>query len=140
MQRILMAQVYARDMAAAARRHFHAAEFLVATERKDVAGYLFGVAAECALKQMMIDSGMRELSNEKRREDPFHAHFEDLKTLLLDNISGLRSKELREYASSSSFMQHWAIAMRYSHGKDIRPEWVERWHRDAKKILDAMNS
>ena len=136
-----MAQSYARDMAGAARRHFQAAEYLKNdTHRKDVAGYLFGIAAECAIKQMMFNSGMRELPIEKRKEDPFYAHFEELKTLLCDNAYGRLAAELTCYAENSSFMQHWATSMRYSHGKDIRIEWVNCWHRDAKDIVETMDA
>ncbi len=84
-----MAQSYARDLARSARRHLQAAEHLLdETHRKDVAGYLYGIAAECAMKQMMINSGMRELVVEKRNEDPFYAHFEELKTLVCDQAYG----------------------------------------------------
>lgn len=55
-----MGQTYASDMRRTAYRHLAAAEHLyTSTDRQDVAGYLFGIAAECAFKQIMIDSGMR---------------------------------------------------------------------------------
>jgi hypothetical protein len=40
----------------AARRHLHAADLLCdePRHRKDVAGYLYGIAAECAIKQMLV--------------------------------------------------------------------------------------
>jgi len=82
-----MAQTYAHDMRAAAYRHLQAAERLRSTDRKDVAGYLFGIAAECALKQMMLASGMRPRREEERRNDPFYAHFESLKSMLRDSAS-----------------------------------------------------
>lgn len=66
-------------MRRAAFRHLQAAEMLANTDRRDVAGYLFGIAAECALKHMMASSGMRPLPESQRRDDPFYAHFEELK-------------------------------------------------------------
>lgn len=135
-----MAQSYARDLARSARRHLQAAEHLLdETHRKDVAGYLYGIAAECAMKQMMINSGMRELVVEKRNEDPFYAHFEELKTLVCDQAYGRLAGGLTRYAGNSSFMQHWAISMRYSPGKDIQIEWVNCWRRDAKNIVETMD-
>ena len=131
--------VYEQDLRRAAHRHFEAAETLFGTNRKDVAGYLYGIAAECALKHMMILSGMRPLPDNQRRDDPFFLHFEELKTLLRDTASGRRSGELRKYAERSSFMQQWDVTMRYSHGKDVRAEWVERWRLDAKDIVGAMD-
>src|SRR5271165_4857767 len=62
---------FAIDMPAAARRHLLAADTLVQGPRRDVAGYLYGIAAECAIKAMMIDAGLRPSAGSPRREDPF---------------------------------------------------------------------
>lgn len=131
---------YQQDLRTAAYRHLEAAEMLFGTNRKDVAGYLFGLAAECALKYLMKLSGMRPLPENQRRDDPFFAHFEDLKTLLRNTASGRRAGELRRYAESSSFMQRWDVSMRYSHGKDIQAEWISRWRSDAKDVVSVMDS
>jgi hypothetical protein len=87
-QDALMGQSYAHDFRKAAHRHLDAGERLNETARADVAGYLFGIAAECALKHLMLTSGMRPLPIESRREDPFYAHFEELKAILRDSASG----------------------------------------------------
>lgn len=130
---------YTTDMRAAAYRHLQAGEHLKETHRKDVAGYLFGIAAECALKQLMIASGMRPLPQDQRRDDPFYAHFEDLRKLLLNSAAGRLETELRRYADDSSFCQHWDVTMRYSDGKTVRASWVDRWHENAKNIVGAMD-
>ncbi len=130
---------YDQDLRTAAFRHLEAAETLFETNRKDVAGYLFGLAAECALKHLMILSGMRPLPENQRRDDPFFAHFEYLKTLLRDTAFGRRAGELRRYAETSSFMHRWDVSMRYSHGKDIRSDWISRWRSDARDIVAAMD-
>lgn len=134
-----MGVLYAQDMRKAAYRHLEAAEILFGGNRKDVAGYLYGIAAECALKHLMKVSGMRPLPREDRRNDPFYAHFEELKTLIRDAPPSRRSAELRKYVEKSSFMQRWDIAMRYSHGRDIQPEWVDRWRNDARDVVSAMD-
>ena len=136
-----MAQSYARDLARSARRHLQAAEHLLdETHRKDVAGYLYGIAAECAMKQMMINSGMRELVVERGNEDPFYAHFEELEeTLVCDQAYGRLPVGLTRYAGNSSFMQHWAISMRYSPGKDIQIEWVNCCVETPKNIVETMD-
>jgi hypothetical protein len=131
---------YDVDMRRAAFRHFEAGELLAGSKRTDVAGYLFGIAAECALKQMMRNSGMRPLPISQRREDPYYAHFELLKTMLRDRASGRLATEIRRYAESSSFMQQWDVSMRYSDGKSIEPKLIERWRSDARDILGAMDS
>lgn len=134
-----MGQSYKTNMRAAAFRHLEAGEHLKSTKRKDVAGYLFGLAAECALKHMMRASGMRPLPDSERRRDPFFAHFEELKTLLRDAAGGRLATELRRYAESSSFLQHWDVSMRYSDGRTVREVWIERWHKNAKDIVSAID-
>lgn len=60
------------DLLNAARRHLEAAELLDQPNpqgRRDVAGYLYGIAAECSLKAIMWKSGMRQQPNQK--DDPF---------------------------------------------------------------------
>ncbi len=136
-----MGQKYANDMRRTAYRHLEAADHLYKfTNRQDVAGYLYGIAAECALKQMMRDSGMCPLSEEKRSDDPFYAHFEVLKSILRDTSEGRRKGELIAFSSDTSFMQHWDITMRYSHGKDIDPRWIKKWAQDARRIIDEMDA
>lgn len=137
-----MGQDYAVDMRAAAHRHFQAAEQLYGDglgHRKDVAAYLFGLSGECALKYMMQSAGMGPLPEAERWRDPFYAHFERLKTALRDVVSGRRSKQLRQHAEDTTLMQHWDVSMRYSHGKDIKNEWIDRWRSNAKMLVDAMD-
>ncbi|MFH1027229.1 MAG: hypothetical protein V1791_04430, partial [Pseudomonadota bacterium] len=67
----------------AARRHFDAGEHLYnGTHRKDVAGYLYGISAECAIKEIMSRIGIRPLKQQFRKKDAFFAHFPELKMLL----------------------------------------------------------
>ena len=70
------------DMGMASRRHLEAADELAKGVRRDVAGYLYGIAAECAFKAMMREAGLRPLAKEKQRNDPFFAHFPELRTML----------------------------------------------------------
>lgn len=133
-----MPQAYASDMRQSARRHLEAGERLYQSARNDVAGYIFGIAAECAFKQLMLASGMRPLPPDRRRDDPFFAHFEELKALALDRATGRLSMEIRRFAEAPGFMQHWDVSMRYSHGRDIDPRWIDRWHDNARDIIAKM--
>ena len=64
------------DMPAAARRHLYAAEILATEQRPDVAGYLYEIAAECAIKAMMSDAGIAIPTDLSRDADhPYYAHF-----------------------------------------------------------------
>jgi hypothetical protein len=49
---------FAPNLRSAARRHLEAGSELNRGPRRDVAGYLFGIAAECAVKAMLIDAGL----------------------------------------------------------------------------------
>lgn len=124
-------------MRKAAERHLHAGEQLD-DSRADVAGYLFGLAAECALKELMRLSGMGELPAEDRRVDPFYSHFEVLKTRIRDTATGRLTAQLRRFCESGDFMQHWDISMRYSDGRDIDRRWVAKWHANAKEVIETM--
>jgi hypothetical protein len=135
-----MGQTFQNNMRASAYRHLEAARTLHRTNRNDVAGYLFGLAAECALKHMMLSSGMRPLPETSRRNDPFYAHFEPLKRMLRYAASGRLKTELRRFSEKASFMQYWDITMRYSDGKEVDPKWVDRWKQDAKDVIGAMDA
>ena len=135
-----MGQEYNQSLRTAAHRHLQSAKHLFDTHRKDVAGYLFGIAAECALKQIMIDSGMRPLAVEQRRDDPFFAHFEGLKTSLRDSASGRHSGKLLRFVKDTAFMQHWDVSMRYSDGRQILEGWVTRWRDNADLIVTEMDT
>jgi hypothetical protein len=128
------------DLRRAAYRNFEAAEHLVGSARFDVAGYLYGIAAECAVKAMLGEVGIRPLSAGLKRDDPYFAHFPELKTQVRDNLSGRRSSPLTKFMNDSKFMAHWAIAMRYSPGHDIKPEWVQAWRDQARQVIASIGT
>lgn len=131
---------YNKNMRTAANRHFEAAEQLVGGHRKDVAGYLYGISAECAIKEIMLRSGMRPLDARDRRDDPFYAHFEVLKTLLRDGAYGRLATVLNRMAQDNAFMQCWDTSMRYSDGREIDERRVKRWRADAQLAISAMDN
>lgn len=132
---------FAVDMPAAARRHLEAANTLFAGSRKDVAGYLFGLAAECAVKAMMHDAGVKSVSaTENRREDPYFAHFPELRTMLRDGLKGRIGSPLATFVNSDAFMNTWSTKMRYSHGKDIAPAMIQKWSEQAHQAVAAINT
>ncbi len=131
---------FATDMPAAARRHFAAAEELNAGTRNDVAGYLYGIAAECAIKAMMLDAGLRPASEHKTQGDPFFAHFPDLRTMLRDSLKGRISSPLIGYVNSDRFMNNWSTRMRYCHGREVKSQWVSAWAEQAKQAVGAIGT
>jgi hypothetical protein len=137
---------YSQDVRGAARRHFRAAQVLYEQVGsgdqpgcKAVAGYLFGLAGELAVKELMRDSGMKPLPAVDRHDDPFYAHFPVLKTLLAIAY-GRRSGELRKVSEDSSLFQNWDITMRYAPTKDIGANWVEAWKASAEQLIERMET
>ena len=137
---------YSTDFATSARRHLRAANELnvVASPGaqqgcRAVAGYLFGLSGELAVKEMMRDSGMAPKAHDQRRDDPFYAHFEHLKSCLLDTIKGRRAGELRVIAEDASLFQFWSTDMRYAPTTDISNNWVQAWRESALRLVNKMD-
>lgn len=126
-------------MAGSARRHLEAADALVPT-RFDIAGYLYGLAAECAIKAMLVELGARPLSLDQRRQDPFYQHFPGLLTSSKNKVSGRRGATLASILETPSFMAGWSIEMRYSASGEIPRFSVQRWALQAKMAVGAIGS
>jgi hypothetical protein len=131
---------YTYDFQNAARRHLQAAETLHAAAGpgsqpgcKAVSGYLFGLAGELAVKQLI-----RPLPPAQRRDDPFYAHFPELKRLLQERLSGRRAAVLLDVAHSNSCFQGWDTSMRYAPTNDVREPLVDAWREKAKKLVEKM--
>jgi hypothetical protein len=132
---------YSTDLPAAAHRHLQAADALYDGSRhRSVSGYLYGIAAECAVKALMRDVGLKPLEEAERRNDPFYAHFPALRTLLRDGALPRLGKGIRQIIEDDSFMSQWDTAMRYSRGPDIRPEWVARWREQARQAVSSIGA
>lgn len=130
-----MVQSFNINLRAAAHRHQEAAETLHNGKRHDVAGYLYGIAAECGIKALMLALGMKPAADARRSDDPFYAHFSRLKTMLRDDARTRQHADLRKFAEDDRFMEHWDVAMRYSDGKDINKAWVDGWRKNARDVM-----
>ena len=135
---------YAQDMRVAAHRHLRAAQVLhehlgpgSQPGCMAVAGYLFGIAGELAIKQLLRDSGIKPLAQTARHDDPFFAHFPVLKKLLI-TAQGRRSGELRRLSEDAQLFQYWDIAMRYAPTSDILALWVTAWRASAEELIGRM--
>lgn len=106
---------------------------------KAVAGYLYGLAGELAVKALMRNSGMAPLPRQERRDDPYYAHFPELKTQLRNTAQGRRSGELLAIANSNHF-QNWSTDMRYASTAEVQPGWVEAWKASALSLVEKMET
>lgn len=131
---------YEADMPRAARRHLLAADDLLKTSRQDVAGYLYGIAAECAVKAMMQSAGISSTSTEDSKKNPYYVHFPELRAMLRDKISGRSGAVLNRFIQDDAFMNNWSIKMRYSHGREIHANWVARWSEQARQVVESIGT
>jgi hypothetical protein len=135
---------YGRNLSKSAHRHFKAAELLYADttvhqNHKSVAGYLYGIAGELAVKELMRKSAIQELDQKEHHNDPYYKHFPELKTLLKDS-TGRRAEELRRIAEDTKLFQFWDTSMRYAAGSAVQLKWVDAWKESAKSLLDRMEA
>ncbi|MGF6202496.1 hypothetical protein [Pseudomonas laurylsulfatiphila] len=135
---------YDQNPSVSARRHLVAACELHAISDHGkqpgcnaVAGYLFGLAGELAVKAMMIESGMRPTGT---RPDAFFEHFPALKGVLKDQVQGRRAGELRQIAEDRTLFDTWHTNMRYSSTVKINPAKVTAWKSSAEQLIARMDS
>lgn len=128
------------DMTQAANRQLDAANALDGNQKQPVAAYLYGLAAECAVKAMLKRLGVQE---PKERTGPYYAHYPDLRGELLPELTG-RGASVLEPFTKDGFLQDWDIVVRYArsdelvgslHGRDAR---YLRWKKDAKQAVSKM--
>ena len=124
--------LFTKDLRTAANRHYMDACSLQSTKRFDNAGYHFGLAAECAIKQKLIDCGT--FTN-----DPaIWKHWPELKGLAALALTGRQAAPARTLVERSSFMQRWDIVMRYSANGDIEEAVAARWQEDANEAIGLL--
>jgi len=128
------------DMSGAARRHLDAAEKLANDGRRDVAGYLYSIAAECAIKAMVAGMLGRPAVPNERRKDPLYAHFPELRTMLRDQLQGRRDQPLQRIINDDRFFNNWEIQVRYAPSREIRDEWVTMWAEQARNVVNQMET
>lgn len=135
---------YSHDLRKSALRHLRAGQVLYEREGPGdqpgcsaVAGYLFGIAGELAIKELMRMSGMWPRDASGGGENPFYAHFPSLKNMLTV-AQGRRAGELRQLGDDPRFFQNWDIRMRYAPATDVKEEWVAAWKGSAEEVIRRM--
>jgi hypothetical protein len=129
----MVIMAFTNDLPNAARRNLEAADSIDTGNRRDVAGYLYGIAAECAIKAMMDEIGLRD-------DEIFYSHFPELRSLLRDKISGRRASVLLTFVNDDRFFNHWNIKMRYAHHKQIHNKWVNDWRTQAREVVNTIGT
>lgn len=133
---------YNTDMAQAARRNWAAAEKLYDDPHAAgaqpgnlaVAGYLYGLAGEMAMKKLIADSQVLAHQQLDRRDDPMWLHFPDLRSAMSAALAGRRAHGLSTLLSKPLFSK-WAINMRYARTSDVQASLVDTWRDNAREVI-----
>jgi hypothetical protein len=126
---------FASNMTKAAHRNWAAAERLMNAQAPDrtTAGYLYGIAAECAIKALYRNISWTTDS----KDGPVFAHFPDIKAKLRDSISGRGAAQLVRF-TDQRYMEGWAINIRYSDGARPDAATLEKWRDHADEARAAL--
>ncbi len=124
---------YQINLAASAQRHWHDGRHLLDAKRAQAAGYHFGFAAECAIKSVLYKHNIPRHAD--RREDPYWAHFPDLRTILIRDGKGRLSQRLYEVIAKGSFMQEWDTDIRYAVNGSVSEARASRWRDQADEVI-----
>lgn len=124
------------NMTKAAHRNWDAAERLNTAKASDrtTAGYLYGIAAECAIKALYREYHWTTDS----KDGPVFAHFPQLKSKLRDAISGRGASQLTRF-TDPKYMEGWAIDIRYSDSTLPDAATLELWRTHAEEARAALS-
>lgn len=123
---------YVTDMRAAGRRHYADGVKLFEDRRFDNAGYHFGFAAECAVKQRLLDCGVQH------EDDAVWKHWPSLRALALLAIRSRSAADLRRVLIAPNFMAEWDVTMRYAGNAAIDEPRAKRWKDHANQALGLL--
>ncbi len=120
------------NLVEAARRARRAAQDLDGRNQHQVAGYLYGLAAECAVKEVARQVPCT------RTDEILYAHFPELRNLILDVAQGRAADRLRRVVEHGSFLSEWTIKVRYAPNSEVTQKQVDRWKKDADSATMLM--
>jgi hypothetical protein len=139
----------ALNLAKAAMRHRRCAENLAGNGEGAEAGYLIGLAAECALKHYLQEIGfplVRRVRARRRNRrasqgpDPLYLHFPELTAELLAQGQGIVTGRILARLRNPSWLQGWRVRMRYEH-QVSSPATIavyHRWHAQTDSLFQEV--
>jgi hypothetical protein len=127
---------YQINMADSAKRHFTDGDHLLKAKSSQHAGYHFGFAVECAIKLVLFQHNIPRRS--ERRNDPFWAHFPELRTLLVRDGKGRLPGKLYSLIAHSNFLEHWDTDIRYARNHSVDADRASVWRKQADDIFGVI--
>lgn len=123
---------YVTNMRAAGQRHYADGIKLFDDRRFDNAGYHFGFAAECAVKQRLLECGVAQ------EDDAVWKHWPSLRTLALLAIASRSAADLRRVLAPANYMAQWDVTMRYAGNAAVDEPPARRWKDHANLALGLL--
>lgn len=128
------------DFRDAAERHWEDAGHLLADARLANSDHLFGLSAECALKSVMLELGMR-LKNNGNPEVPYAVH---INKLWDEFITFAHNRGGSRYATKIDGIQNpfddWDVYQRYDHRSVVTDEKVKKHQQAARTTMGILQT
>lgn len=132
------------DFHQAGKRHFADAELLRDHKRDSSAGHLYGFAAECGIKTLLVwngyptDPGTGEL-DEKKKKFKVHIH-EFVRNIgtLQTYLDGRGAAKYLAMMPNLGHFSNWKTDHRYYTDSALPPS-VDKWREAAKEILQMLD-
>ncbi|WP_373500086.1 hypothetical protein [Desulfococcus sp.] len=123
------------DYRDAADRHFDDANHLLTVKRPANADHIFGLAAECALKAVMLGLGMQMHTKKRDKpEDPYAVHINQLWGQFHTFAQGRNGAKYAAVIDPISNPFHdWDVNRRYCHRSDITNIMLQNHKNGAEK-------
>jgi hypothetical protein len=127
------------DYRDAAERHWEDAGFLINKNRKANADHLFGLAAECALKAVMLGLGMQLRPDGAPVESRHRKHVDSLWGEFCSFAQGRNGAKYAAMVSSvANPFSGWNISQRYEHRANINQAIVKKHEKDAESAMKVL--
>jgi len=123
----------------AALRHWNDAQHLEAEARLPNADQLYGIAAECALKSVMLGLNMPMHPNGTRPASPFAVHVNLLWPLFHSFANGPTGQAYVNLVPNANPFQCWSVHDRYEDGNTFTAAVVQARKDGAKQTIDCLN-
>jgi hypothetical protein len=134
------------DFQGASRRHYRDAELLMTNKRISNAGHLFGFAAECGIKALLVTYGLEtdphtgDIKEKREKKKPLR--YKTHVNTLINNVQTFKislpySKYLGMMPNLKSFSD-WDTGHRYWNETAIPPSH-SRWRDAAKEVIQMLD-